>query len=142
MLDENATLQTRKLQFVASNSVAVCCPVNPFNSTRPLESRRATSKVRALASRPGINSARNVSRMPTVAQWLAADSVRLLSPSRWRRRLNIRVNQTAQAVGKEHVYLLRLNHSRHFAEAERLVHHHLSRSVGARRVIGRTGLRG
>jgi len=95
----------------------------PTISTRPLANTRATVNVRSSVSLPGINSARNVRRMPAVARpSLLAPCFRL---ARLRRSLALStcVNQTAQAIREEYVNLLRFDHSRHLPLSERRMQH-------------------
>ena len=49
----------------------------------------------------------------------------------------MRVNQTPQAVGEQHIDLTRFNDCRYFAFAELWMHHGLAPAIGARAIIGR-----
>ena len=79
---------------------------------RPLASTRATVYVRSKAMRPGINSARNVNSMPAVARLRALERA-LFARLRRSLALSTCVNQTAQAIRKEYVNLLRFDYGRH-----------------------------
>jgi len=48
------------------------------------------------------------------------------------------MNQSAHAIGKEHVYLLWFHDRRHFAEAKVWMQDSLTRSIGTRLFVGRS----
>src|SRR5215218_3780242 len=67
-----------------------------------------------------------------------------MSPRRFprpRANLSARVDETAHAVGEEHVDLLGLDQRRHLADAEDRVRQRLARAVRARTVVRLAGLR-
>src|SRR5947209_12899106 len=114
----------------------------PTNSTRPPACTRATVNVRSSPPRPGITSARNVSRAPA-AKWAWPAACRFL-PARERRALllSTRMNEAAHTVGEEHVYLLRLDHRRHFAVPEDRMRQRLPGAIRARAVVRCSSARG
>src|SRR5437660_3372818 len=118
-----------------SNSAIECCPCKLANSTRPLASTRVTSKVRSIVSRPGITSARNVSRVPDAG--LAGDSERFLLA---RRVLCMSMNESPHTVRKQNVHFLWFYKRRYFALAKRRMHKGLSFAISPRLIVGGAGL--
>ena len=111
-----------------------CSPCRVASSMRPFVNTRATSKVRSLVSRPGITSARNVSRIPTAAlgrtDWYFPRPRSFLVLF-----LRMRVNETPHTIREKNIDLARFNERRYFSFAKCRMHHGLAPAIGASAIV-------